>query len=575
MGRVIGIDLGTTYSLAAVMEEDGPRILASAEGSNLIPSVVALLPERPPLVGQSAKLQAAVNPEETIFSIKRHMGSDYRAEGLRPEDISGMILRKVKLDAEARLGERVEGAVITVPAYFNDAQRKATREAGRLAGLEVLRLLNEPTAAALAYGLHEEGNQTILVWDLGGGTFDVSILELGDGFFQVKAVGGDLHLGGDDYDLRLADFLADEFRKERGWDIRQDKGAWQRLKEAAENAKIAFSGSPRVRIRLPLLERKGCLERELERSEFETLTRDLTRRMIGPTRQALADAGLSPREIDHVLLVGGSTRLSAVRRLARELLGQEPLPHTVNPDEAVALGAAVQAGILSGCVEGVVLLDVTPLSLGIETLGGICTPLIERNTTLPASRNRIFTSAQDGQTSAEIHVLQGERPLAKDNLSLGCFQLTGLEPQPRGEARIEVTFEIDVDGIVHVSATDLQTEKKQTVQLASLESPSEGEIQRRIQEAQVHADQDRLKREELEAGVRADSMIHAAEIAVHEIVEEGELHPDLNALLDECERAKLALKGALASGDAQKIQARTRFLESQIRTLRRKVSMAP
>lgn len=567
MERIIGIDLGTTYSLAAVIQDGRPVILPNAEGARLTPSQIALLPDQRWLAGQSAERQPNV-----VRSIKRQMGSNFKvcAHGrtYTPEHLSSFILAKLKKDVESLWGEPVEKAVITVPAYFTDRQRKATREAGRLAGLKVLRLLSEPTAAALACGLDEHADQTVLVWDLGGGTFDVSVLTLGSGFFQVRAVNGDPTLGGDDYDLRLASRLADEFQKDHKVDLRTDPSAWARLKDAAEAVKKEISFSERARIHLPFSESGESLEREIARTEFEDLTRDLTLRMVGPTRRALADANLSPKDIDHVLLVGGATRMPAISGLCREVLGQEPHPHSLNPDEAVAMGAAIQAGILSGAVDDVTLVDVTPLSLGIQTLGGLCSRIIERNTPIPVTRRQIFTAAEDGQTSVEVHVLQGERALARDNISLGWFRLEGIEPQLRGQSRIEVRFEIDVDGIVWVSAWDLQTDAKKRVEITGLSNPSDEERQRILLEAQDHADDDCRRKEEVEARLRAHAMVCAAEMAIQEALQEDP-SPTFGELLKNCEEAILEVKAALLRDDLGDIREKTAGLEEKIRSLRR------
>ena len=470
MGKVIGIDLGTTNSCVAVMEGGEATVIPNPEGNRTTPSVVAFSKDGERLIGEVAKRQAITNPEKTIISIKRHMGSDYKVKidgkEYTPQEISAMILQKLKSDAEAYLGEKVTKAVITVPAYFNDSQRQATKDAGKIAGLEVERIVNEPTAAALAYGLEKEEDQTILVYDLGGGTFDVSILELGDGFFEVKATSGDNKLGGDDFDQAIIDYLVEEFKKENGIDLSQDKMAMQRLKDAAEKAKKDLSGVLTTTISLPFITADATgpkhLEVNLSRAKFEDLTSHLVERTMGPTRQALKDAGLEPSDVDRVILVGGSTRIPAVQEAIQKLTGKEP-HKGVNPDEVVALGAAVQAGVLSGDVKDVVLLDVTPLSLGIETLGGVFTKLIERNTTIPISKSQIFSTAADNQTSVDIHVLQGEREMAADNKTLGRFQLTDIPPAPRGVPQIEVTFDIDANGIVNVSAKDKGTGKSQKI----------------------------------------------------------------------------------------------------------------
>ncbi|NLB88833.1 MAG: molecular chaperone DnaK, partial [Syntrophomonadaceae bacterium] len=464
MGKVIGIDLGTTNSVIAVMEGSEPVVIPNAEGERTTPSVVGFSKAKERLVGRVAKRQAITNPERTILSIKRHMGTDYKVtiddKSYTPQEISAFVLQKLKADAESYLGQKVTKAVITVPAYFTDAQRQATKDAGKIAGLEVLRIINEPTAAALAYGFDKEDNQNILVFDLGGGTFDVSILEIGDGVFEVKATSGNNRLGGDDFDNRIIDWLVDEFGKEHGINLRTDKMAMHRLKEAAEKAKHELSAVMSSDINIPYITATQDgplhLERTLTRAKFNEMTADLVEKTMGPLKQALKDSGLKPSEIDKVILVGGSTRIPAVQEAIRDFIGKEPFKG-INPDEVVAIGAAIQAGVLAGEVTDVVLLDVTPLSLGIETLGGVFTKIIERNTTIPTSKSQIFTTAADGQTSVDIHVLQGERKMAEHNVTLGRFQLTGIPPAPRGVPQIEVTFDIDVNGIVNVSAKDLAT----------------------------------------------------------------------------------------------------------------------
>ncbi len=484
---VVGIDLGTTNSVAAVLEDNRPKVLPNTEGDRLTPSVVAFTLDGKRLVGKLARRQAVANPERTVISIKRCMGSDYKVKiGLKqytPQEISALILQKLKNDAENYLGEKIEKAVITVPAYFNDAQRQATKDAGRIAGLEVIRIINEPTAAALAYGLNKEDIHTILIWDLGGGTFDVSILELGEGVFEVKAVNGNTWLGGDDWDGQIMDYLADEFQKEHGIDLRKDRIALQRLKEAAEKAKIRLSSTLTTNVRLPFIvtnqDDPKHLEIMLTRAKFEDITQDLLQKMIGPTKQALADAKLKPQDIDRVILVGGATRMPGVQELAIELLDREPYKH-IDPDEVVAVGAAIQAGVLTGQVKEIVLVDVTPLSLGIETLGGIFAKIIERNTSIPISCGQIFTTATDNQTTVDIHILQGEREIAASNMSLGRFQLMDIPPALRGMPRIEVSFDIDANGILHVSAQDLHTGNEQRTKITSSQALSKEEVDHNV-----------------------------------------------------------------------------------------------
>ncbi|RKQ88604.1 molecular chaperone DnaK [Brockia lithotrophica] len=524
MGKVVGIDLGTTNSVIAYLENGEPVIIPNSEGSRTTPSVVAFKPDGERLVGEAAKRQAVLNPERTVISIKRHMGTNYRVKiddkEYTPQEISAMILMKLKADAEAYLGEPVTQAVITVPAYFSDAQRQATKDAGRIAGLEVLRIINEPTAAALAYGLDKEEEQTILVYDLGGGTFDVSILEIGDGVIEVKATAGNNRLGGDDFDQAIVDYLIAEFRRDTGIDLSQDRMALQRLREAAEKAKKELSTSLSTTISLPFIAADATgpkhLEMTLTRAKFEELTRHLVEKTLGPVRQALEDAKLRPEDIDKVILVGGSTRMPQVQEAVRNFLGKEPF-RGINPDEVVAMGAAIQAGVLAGEVKDVVLLDVTPLSLGIETLGGVFTKIIERNTTIPTRKSQIFTTAADNQTQVEIHVLQGERPMAKDNISLGRFILDGIPPAPRGVPKIEVTFDIDANGIVNVSAKDLATGKEQRIIVQPSSGLSEADIERMIREAEKYREEDEKLRKKIEARNEADAAVYTAEKTLRDL----------------------------------------------------------
>lgn len=559
MTRAIGIDLGTTYTVIAVIENGQPKIIPNAEGQRLTPSVVSFTNDGQPLVGQLAKRQASANAERTVFSIKRFMGSDYRVTiGERkytPQELSSLILRKVKSDAEHYLGERIEKAVITVPAYFNDCQRQATKEAGIIAGLDVIRIISEPTAAALAYGLNREDIHTILVWDLGGGTFDVSVLELDESIFEVRAVSGNTWLGGDDFDQRLTEYLAEQYRATYGTDFPRDGADRQRLRESAERAKIDLSERSSTSIYLPFIGGNSVafshLETTLTREKFQELTRDLLQKLVGPTRQALSDARLKPQDIDRTVLVGGATRMPAVPELARQLLGKEP-DQSINPDEVVALGAAIQAGMLLGVVEKAVLLDVLPLSLGVETQRGLFARIIRRNTPLPASESHIFTTADDNQTSVDIHVWQGERELATDNISLDQLQLNDVPPLPRGIPRIEVSFDVDVDGIVHVSATDLLTENIRSVKIVSSKGLSPLEIRRLIEEAETSAEEDTRKRELVEAGIEADNAIRAAEMLMAELHKSG-----TEVLTEEVWRAILDVKEALASGQSDKIRCRS------------------
>lgn len=519
MAKTIGIDLGTTNSVVAVMEGGNPTVIASAEGARTTPSIVGFTKTSgEKLVGQLAKRQAILNPERTIISVKRDMGTDRKfnidGKNYTPQEISSMILRKLADDASKYLGEKVTSAVITVPAYFNDSQRQATKDAGKIAGLNVLRIINEPTAAALAYGLDKKSNEIVLVFDLGGGTFDVSILEVGDGVFEVRSTSGDTLLGGDDFDQKVIDWLCDEFKKQEGIDLRNDKQAMQRLKEAAEKAKCELSGMMESNISLPFVtaDENGPkhLEITLTRAKFEDLTRDLVERCRRPIEQALSDAKLKPSEIDEVVLVGGSIRIPAVQKLVKDMIGKDP-NQSVNPDEVVAVGAAIQAAVLGGEIKDIVLLDVTPLTLGIETLGGVMTPLVPRNTTIPVSKSQVFSTAENGQTAVDIHVLQGERPMAKDNKSLGTFRLDSILPAPRGVPQIEVTFDIDANGIVNVSAKDKATNKEQKITITASTNLNKDEVERMMKEAEVHSEEDKRKKEEVEIRNNGNSLVSAAE----------------------------------------------------------------
>ena len=525
MGKIIGIDLGTTNSCVAVMEGGEPVVITNSEGARTTPSVVSFQANGERLVGQVAKRQAITNPDHTIISIKREMGTDHKThiddKVYSPQEISAMILQKIKADAEAYLGEPVTQAVITVPAYFNDAERQATKDAGRIAGLEVLRIINEPTAASLAYGLDKtEHSEKIFVYDLGGGTFDVSILELGDGVFEVLSTNGDTKLGGDDFDKKIMDYIAETFKAENGIDLRNDKMALQRLKEAAEKAKIELSSSMQTNINLPFITADATgpkhIDLNLTRAKFNELTHDLVQRSIEPMKKALADAGLSISQIDKVILVGGSTRIPAVQEAVKNFTGKEP-SKGVNPDECVAVGAAIQAGVLTGEVKDVLLLDVTPLTLGIETMGGIATPLIERNTTIPAKKSQVFSTAADGQTSVEIHVVQGERQMAADNKTLGRFTLSGIAPAPRGIPQIEVTFDIDANGIVKVSALDKGTGKEANITITASTNLSDEEVEKAVKEAERFAEEDKKRKENIEVKNNADQIVYQTEKTLEEL----------------------------------------------------------
>ncbi len=547
MAKTIGIDLGTTNSVVAVMEGGKPTVIANAEGSRTTPSIVGFSKTGEKLVGQLAKRQAILNPDKTIASIKRHMGEDYKVnidgKDYTPQEISAMILRKLADDASAYLGEKVTSAVITVPAYFNDAQRQATKDAGKIAGLDVLRIVNEPTAAALAYGLEKEKSEKVLVFDLGGGTFDVSILEIGDGVHEVLSTSGDTHLGGDDFDQKVMDWICDEFKKQEGIDLRGDKQAMQRVKEAAEKAKCELSSVMETNINLPFITADANgpkhLDLSLTRAKFEDLCRDLLNRCKTPVENALKDAGVTKSDINEVVLVGGSTRIPAVQQLVKEYTGKEP-NQSVNPDEVVAVGAAIQAGVLAGEVKDIVLLDVTPLTLGIETLGGVMTPLVPRNTTIPVSKSQVFSTAENNQTAVDIHVLQGERPMAKDNKSLGMFRLDGIPPAMRGLPQIEVTFDIDANGIVNVSAKDKATNKEQKITITNSSNLSEADIDKMVKEAEANAAEDKKKKEEAEIKNNATSLIGSAERIVKDF--EGKIDAADKSKLDE---QKAALQKAI------------------------------
>jgi len=578
MAKVIGIDLGTTNSVVAVVEGGDPVVIPNTEGNRLTPSVVGFAKEGEILVGQVAKRQAITNPENTVFSIKRFMGRRYdevlheiklvpykvvkagngdarveiRGKQYAPPEISAMILRKLKEAAEAYLGEKVTKAVITVPAYFNDSQRQATKDAGTIAGLEVLRIVNEPTAASLAYGLDKKKDETIAVYDLGGGTFDVSILEIGEGVFEVKATNGDTHLGGDDFDQKVIEWIAEEFRKEHGVDLRKDRMALQRLKEAAEKAKVELSSTLQTEINLPFITADASgpkhLVMTLTRAKLESLVMDLIERTVEPCRQAMKDAGVTAKQIDEVILVGGQTRMPKVQELVRDLFGREP-HKGVNPDEVVAVGAAVQAAVLAGEVKDVVLLDVTPLSLGIETLGGVMTRLIERNTTIPTKKSEVFTTAADSQTSVEVHVLQGERPMARDNRTLGKFHLVGIPPAPRGVPQVEVTFDIDANGILNVSAKDRATGKEQAITITASSGLTKDDIDKMVRDSELHAEEDKQRREEIEITNQADSLAYSIE---RQLSEHGDKVPAADKAA--IEEAIKEVRDALKANDVARVK---------------------
>ena len=570
MAKVIGIDLGTTNSVVSVMEGGEPTVITNPEGSRITPSVVGFTKDGQRLIGQLARRQAVSNPDRTIASIKRHMGEkDYKVtvddKSYTPQEISAMVLQKLKSDAEAYLGETVSQAVITVPAYFNDSQRQATKDAGKIAGLEVLRIINEPTAAALAYGLDKvDEEQTILVFDLGGGTFDVSILELGDGVFEVKATNGDTHLGGDDFDQAVMKWIVDEFKKENGIDLSADKMSAQRVIEAAEKAKIELSSMLSTNINLPFITADASgpkhLDLTLTRAKFEELTADLVERTMIPTRKAMADAGLSSSDIDKILLVGGSSRIPAVQEAIKKYLNKEP-HRGINPDECVSVGAAIQGGVLSGDYDekGVVLVDVTPLSLGIETLGGVCTKIIERNTAIPTSKSQVFSTAADNQPAVDIHVLQGEREMAAGNKTLGRFSLTDIPPAPRGIPKIEVTFDIDSNGIVHVSAKDLGTGKQQNITIQSDSGMSKEDIDRMVKEAEAHAAEDKAQKEAIEIKNNADSMVYQAEKTVKDLGDKAD-----PAQVEKVNAAIKKVKDALNGGNNEEIKKATEELQQPL-----------
>ena len=573
MSKIIGIDLGTTNSCVAVMEGGEAVVIANAEGMRTTPSVVGFSKTGERLVGQVAKRQAITNPEGTVSSIKREMGTNYKAningKAYTPQEISAMILAKLKADAEAYLGEKVTEAVITVPAYFNDSQRQATKDAGAIAGLNVKRIINEPTAAALAYGVDKEQDQKVMVYDLGGGTFDVSIIEMGDGVQEVLATAGNNRLGGDDFDDRIIKYLAAEFKKDNGIDLLQDKMAAQRLKEAAEKAKIELSGVMQTAINLPFITVDATgpkhLDMTLTRAKFDELTADLVEATMGPVRQALSDSGLSTSELNKVLMVGGSSRIPAVQEAVKKLIGKEPFKG-INPDECVAIGAAIQGGVLGGDVKGILLLDVTPLSLGIETFGGVSTRIIERNTTIPTKKSQIFSTAADNQPSVEVNVLQGEREMARDNKSLGIFHLDGIAPAPRGIPQIEVTFDIDANGIVSVSAKDLGTGKQQSITITSSTNMSKEDIEKAVKEAEQFAEEDKKRKEEIETKNQADSMVYQTEKMIKDL--DGKIGDAEKA---EAEAKKEDLKKAIEGGNLEDIKAKMSALESSLHAMSEKL----
>jgi len=563
MAKAVGIDLGTTNSAVAVLEGGDPVIIPNSEGGRTMPSVVAVSKNGEWLVGQVAKRQAVTNPDNTVTSIKRKMGTTEKVKlgdkEYTPPEISAKILQKLKVDAEEYLGEKITDAVITVPAYFNDSQRQATKDAGKIAGLNVLRIINEPTAASLAYGLDKEKDETILVFDLGGGTFDVSTLDIGEGVFEVKSTAGNTHLGGDDWDQRIIDWMADKFKAENGVDLREDKMALQRLKEAAEKAKIELSTTTQTNINLPFITATPDgplhLDMNLSRSEFEKMTSDLLEKCVGPFKRALKDANLDPKDLNHVILVGGATRMPQVQELVRKLTGGKEPHKGINPDEVVAMGAAIQAGVLKGEVKDVLLLDVTPLSLGIETLGGVFTKLIERNTTIPTRKSEIFTTAADGQTSVDIKVYQGEREIAAHNKLIGNFQLVGIPPAPRGVPQIEVAFDIDADGILHVSAKDMATGNEQKITITASSGLTEEEIEQMVKDAEAHAEEDRRHREEADARNQADSLVYTTEKSLQELGDQVSPE-DRGAIEKALEDVKEALKGS----DIDDIKRKTEIL---------------